>query len=319
MAIFIGYYLNAFSAVKSRDINSKYIFENALEFLEIYEADEQGLICLFYALYIKRNTELFSKYNLEDTISWVKKGISISNGELWSDLPALLKYNLAYPLGICTDFYQGIKLIEEVKLTFQQSCNLYRIISCLNNESILLICCGFYRPAIQKLNGILCHTSISAYPTIASAAENNLILAYVLNNEFDQALTQMSLSIKNSSPAANCVWAPYCLYRLSKTKEALQIISKFDKDSLTKDDIYLFRLLRAVIRIDRRAINNVINPFLNCLCSQYNWTILMIFLRILCCYFEEENDYENLSIVLKARLDCKEQIFPTELPLVFRV
>ncbi|WP_305346135.1 hypothetical protein [Ileibacterium valens] len=136
MAIFIGYYLNAFSAVKSRDINSKYIFENALEFLEIYEADEQGLICLFYALYIKRNTELFSKYNLEDTISWVKKGISISNGELWSDLPALLKYNLAYPLGICTDFYQGIKLIEEVKLTFQQSCNLYRIISCLNNESI---------------------------------------------------------------------------------------------------------------------------------------------------------------------------------------
>lgn len=43
MAIFIGYYLNAFSAVKSRDINSKYIFENALEFLEIYEADEQGV------------------------------------------------------------------------------------------------------------------------------------------------------------------------------------------------------------------------------------------------------------------------------------
>ena len=291
-------------------------FRTIEPYLEYFEPDEKALICFCRGLFIKHNPEFTDCFH-EECNRWLQKALILSDGKRIADLPAIIKYNQAYSVGMTAGFYQGIRLLEEARFLFQRTCNLNRITGCLNNESILLLYSGFYEAAIERLKGILSHSETVHFAAASQAASDNLVLAYILHSDYDLALDLIEKCNTESKLLSNRFLAPYCLYRLSKPKEALRKIANSDRNSMENEDVFLFKLIRAVIRKDRRAIRNVVHPFLTRLSSQYNWGILFIFLQILCTYFEEEADFKNLSVVQKALLNARDHIFPKELDLDF--
>lgn len=297
--------VHLYAQVPDFQVNS-YLLEIE-EYLPCFSPDEQALI------YFLKGFEAMKRKNYSISLEYYKESLKVLDGEQWSELEGIIKFNLAHVEGAVISFFQAYKTVQEARDIFVKHNNHVRMVLCDNNSASYLISMQEFRTAKECIYNIIrCQKRWFQDSLTYSNPMTLMLLVLTLEGEFKQAIQYNALypfPIENGF-IGNLSLIPYCHYRLGEYDECLKMIEILCKEQPTADDLALFDILKGILKKDSESIEEAKLRMIQICIKQFNWCMLMVLYQLMIAYYESENETELLIDAYRQNLRVLHHEFP---------
>ncbi len=173
----------------------------------------------------------------------------------------------------------------------------------------------------EALN-LLSHIQKSADREDVSAFHNqifqNTVFNYALSGQYEFCLNLMNEKqhfFKADQPINNFAYAPYCLYFLGRTEEALKVVRQLKKYLLEENDLPLLDMVQAMIRNNEKKLLSAFTKLQKLSIKNYQWSCFYAPLTMLDEFYTRNYCPENLAEIRKVRLELHAHHFPENIQL----
>lgn len=278
--------------------------KQAEEFLKVFDSIGKALACFLQGFKVRTK-----KISL--AIEYFEKALQYLGLANCTELAGVIKFNLSILVGRSISYSYGLALSKEAEEIFIANGNLSRAVKAAHNQAIYLTEMGAYDISQQILERILSHSHQIKDMELPYRTRQHKIMNLCLSGQYRNALIYMN-EIKDdiNHIISNFPLAPYCLYQLNRSEDALRVMKELKSYHLEQDDKHQFRLLTAIIKGNVKKVKEEEKKLVKVLNRQYNWQIMVLIYKLMVRYSEETGDKNGLINSLKNLIRIANHEFP---------